>query len=509
MEPTPWYHTTVAIILAAILLPPLGIVLLLTHRDIDSSKKVFGCTGIIVLSGLYLLLLFGRGFIVHDPSTEAHYDELDRHRAEQRAASISSQPDSAPAAESGPAPTSAHVEPAQPAAAPIPAEVSRNYWTEFRGPARDGRYQELKIRTEWPSEGLPLLWRQPVGGGYASFSVADGLAFTIEQRRRQEVVAAYDLDTGREVWTSAWDAEYVDTTGDGPRATPTWDADRIYAQGAMGDLRCLESKTGKLLWARNILSENGADNLQWGTSASPLIVADKVIVLPGGKGGKSVVAYNKLTGKPVWKVLDDQQAYTSPMLVTLAGARQILVVSAKRAMGLKPEDGGLLWDFPWVTDYGVNSAQPILLDANRFFISAGYGHGAAVVEIAKSGSGFQAKTVWSNNFMKNRFNSSVLRDGHIYGLDEGILSCISAESGQRKWKGGRYGYGQLLLAGDHLIVLTETGELALVNASPDQYVEVARFSAIEGKTWNNPAISGGRLLVRNANQMACYDIAAR
>ena len=240
-------------------------------------------------------------------------------------------------------------------------------------------------------------------------------------------------------------------------------------------------------------------------AASPLIVDDKVILQPGGANGNSVVAYNKSTGAPVWKSLNDRQAYVSPMLVTLDGRRQILVVSATRAVGLVPESGQLLWSYAWETDMGINAAQPIIVSPNRFFISSGYGKGAALVEI-KGGS---ARAIWENSSMKNKFNSSVLHQGHVYGLDEGILTCVDVNTGERKWKGGRYGYGQLILTGGNLIVITDTGDLALVRAAPDQFSELARFPAIEGKTWNYPAIAGGLLLVRNANQMAAFNISAK
>jgi outer membrane protein assembly factor BamB len=261
---------------------------------------------------------------------------------------------------------------------------------------------------------LPLLWRQPIGGGYASFVVAGGRAFTIEQRRKQEVATAYDMATGRELWANAWDAEFVESMGgDGPRATPTWNDGRVYALGATGELRCLDAATGKKLWSRNILSDNHAENLSWGMAAAPLIVDDKVIVLPGGPSGQSVVAYHKVTGEPVWKALDDKQAYTSPMLVTLAGKRQILVVSAQRAMGLTVGNGALIWEYPWKTEYDVNSAQPLVIGDNRVFLSAGYGHGATVLEIAPEGG---VKSIWANNKMKNKFSSPVLFEGNIYGV---------------------------------------------------------------------------------------------
>src|SRR4030095_3310038 len=234
---------------------------------------------------------------------------------------------------------------------------------------------------------------------------------------------------------------------------------------------------------------------------------DKVIVLPGGSANNSVVAYNKMTGAPVWKSQSDRAAYVSPMLVTLAGRRQIVIVSASRVLGLEPGNGSPLWSYGWDTDMGINVSQPIMVDANRFFISSGYGKGAALVEGTGSSNAFNARTIWENVNMKNKFNSSVLHQGYVYGLDEGILTCVDVKTGERKWKGGRYGYGQVLLASGHLIVMSDTGELVLVRATPDQLSEVARFQALQGKTWNYPAIAGGRLLVRNANEMAAYNIA--
>jgi outer membrane protein assembly factor BamB len=436
-----------------------------------------------------------------DASRESHDAAVEQHRQQQAA-----QPAASEVAVASPSPSPSPSASSEQTTAPV---STRNYWTNFRGPKRDGKYDETAVSTNWPASGLPVIWKQPVGIGHASFAVADGKAYTIEQRRNQEVVAAYDLGTGRELWTQKWNAEFTEPNGDGPRATPTWDNGRIYALGATGELRCLDANSGAVIWGKNILSENGASNLQWAMAASPLIVDDKVIVLPGGSPGKSVVAYNKNTGAPVWKAQSDTQAYVSPMLVELAGRRQIMVVSAMRVFGLAPENGSLLWSHAWNTEGGINVSQPIVVDSNRFFISSGYRKGAALIEVKGSGNSYTATTIWENNNMKNKFNSSVLHNGYVYGLDEGILSCLDVNTGERKWKDGRYGYGQVLLAGQHLIVLTDNGELALVKASPAGFSEVARFSALEGKTWNYPAIAGGRLLVRNSKEMAAYDISAK
>ncbi|HSB10251.1 MAG TPA: PQQ-binding-like beta-propeller repeat protein [Blastocatellia bacterium] len=506
--PTPWYRSMAFLTIATILLPPLGLVLLWMRSDTETGKKVFASFAILILSASYLYFAYSRGFLVlPDPSLEAHYAELEQQRARQRETVASaSSPDGE--AQSPASPTAnANESKAAPTGAP---KAARSYWTNYRGPNRDGRYDETPIRTDWPAEGLRLLWKQPIGGGYASFVVAEGMAFTIEQRRSQEIVAAYDVETGREIWTHGWDAEFRESMGgDGPRATPTWEAGRLWALGAEGDLFCFEARTGKVLWSKNILKDNGASNLPWGMSGSPLIVDDKVVVLPGGRPGKSVVAYNKLTGAPVWRSLNDTQAYVSPMLVTLAGKRQILVETANRIVGLAPEDGSQLWETSWNTDMGINVSQPIVIDASRFFISSGYGKGAALVEVTASGEGLIASKVWENTSMKNKFNSSVVYQGNVYGLDEGILTCVDLKTGERRWKGGRYGYGQVILASGHLIVITEDGELVLVKAAPDKHTEVAKFSAIEGKTWNYPAIANGRLLVRNQTQMACFDVSGK
>lgn len=479
-ESQPWYRSTRTQILAAVLVLVVG-------------------AGSVVL-----FISWRRG-----NEKEAHYAALEQHRAQQ-AASGNEQAASAPVASQPSVSPAAQAPGAQPPTIneTATAHASRNYWTNFRGPNRDGLYNEMPVLTTWPAQGLPLLWKAPVGLGFASFAVADGRAYTIEQRRQKEVVAAYDVNTGRELWIQGWNAEYNDSTGDGPRTTPTYDDGRLYALGATGELRCLDAKSGGVIWGKNILAENQASNLQWAMSASPLIVDDKVIVLPGGSGGKAVVAYNKMTGAAVWRSQNDQAAYVSPMLVTLAGRRQILVEMASRIFGLAPEDGSLLWSQAWDTDMGINVSQPIIVDKNRFFLSSGYGKGAALVEITGSGKTFSARTVWENINMKNKFNSSVLHEGFVYGLDEGILTCLDVNTGTRKWKGGRYGYGQVLLASGHLIVTSDTGEVALVKASPDAYSEVARFSALQGKTWNYPAIAGGRLFVRNSDQMAAYNIAA-
>ncbi|MDT7603402.1 MAG: outer membrane protein assembly factor BamB [Acidobacteriota bacterium] len=482
--------------------------------------------GVVIFGGA--ILLFAGWRLMRYGDKQSHFTELERQREAQRQqfANVPVEQAAAPAAAQAPtdpnaANANAQQQPANGAAAPATnaaqaksdanhaadATPARNYWTNFRGPNRDGRYEERTIKTSgWGA--LKPIWKQPVGDGFSSFVVADGVAYTIEQRRTQEVVAAYQVETGRELWTRAWGGAFSpDDTGDGPRSTPTWDEGRVYALGAEGELECLDAKSGKVVWQKNILSDNGASNLQWGTAESPLIVDDKVIVMPGGTSGKGFVAYNKLTGARVWSSQNDRASYTSPMLATLGGKRQIVAVTSSRLVGLDPSDGSLLWSYPWATQMGINVAQPLVVAKNRVFLSAGYGHGATLVELTPQGKGFDAKAVWENINLKTKFNSPVYDNGYVYGLDEGTLTCIDVATGERKWKGGRYNYGQVLYASGHLIVTDgSSGEVALVKADPAQYTEVARFQAVSGKTWNVPALANGRLLVRNGSEMACYNL---
>src|SRR5258705_1647027 len=495
-------HGALVLRLVTLLLPPLGL-LLLWRAPRKVSRKILGTLGIALFSLLYaglvifLLVRFTglqiewRGGYVPAltyQKTAPNYEAREKHRALGAGVQGSDPGDFLSAI------SSSNVG---------KAEAS---WPGFRGPQRNGHYDETPILTNWPAAGLQLLWRQPIGGGYSSFAIAEGLAFTIEQRREEEVVAAYEVGTGHEIWTNHWKDKFSDSYAeDGPRATPAFSEGKVYALGAMGELRCLEASTGKQIWSRNVLVENRGPSPTYGVAASPLIEQEKLIVLTGAGNGRSVVCYDKHDGKIIWSALDDAMGYASPMLVTLAGQRQLLVCAAKRTVGLRLEDGALLWEYPWQVLHDQRPiAQPVMLGTNRFLLSAGYFTGCAAIEIARTETGFAARKVWQNKNLKNKFTSSVLWQGHIFGLDEDILTCLDAQTGERRWKDGHYGYGQLLLANGHLIILSGDGDLVLVRATPKRLEELARFPAIHRKTWNHPAIAHGKLLVRNDAAMACF-----
>ena len=476
--------------LAGVLLKALAVLIVAGIAGYFVLTKVFGARFETGGTGIVPIVSFG-------PAPEDHMAALEAERAAQPPVT---RPEPAPTPESAPEPEARSEALAPPSQAPVAPP-----WPDYRGPNRDGVIEGVSIRTDWP---LKELWRTKVGGGYASMVVAEGIVFTIEQRRDQEVLAAYELDTGHEVWTHAWDAHFQESMGGpGPRATPTYSGGRIFALGAEGDLRALLAANGELVWKTNILSDAGAGNLVWGMSGAPLVVDGKLIVNPGGSGGKSVAAYDVDTGALLWQSLDDKAGYASPQLMTLAAKPQALVFTGKRLVSVDPADGRELWSEDWQTSYDINSAQPIQVSENRVWFSSGYGHGSALLEVSASGEALRTEKLWETNTMKNKFNSSVIYQGNVYGLDEGILASVDLETGERSWKGGRYGFGQLLLADGHVIVLTEKGELVLVKATPESHQELARFAVLEGKTWNVPAYADGKLLVRNQTEMAAYQLA--
>ncbi len=493
-------RSRVALWLSVVALPPLGAVLLWMRGDLGIFRRVMGTLGIVVISILELYFFYGLRLDFNGNMSELHFRlnqtskqaaKVEENRAQQHA-------------EAAPAPAPVVAAPAAPAPVKL-APVS--YWTDFRGPHRDGVYSEAPISTDWPATGLPLVWKQPIGGGYASFTTGEGLAYTIEQRRDKEAVTAYDIDTGREVWAFSYPASFDEVLGGpGPRATPVYRRGLVYSLGAKGDFYCLSAKTGKPKWSKNILKDNGARNKEWAMAGSPLIVDEKVIVTPGGSDGKSMVAYNRLTGDMIWRSLNDRTGYTSPIEGTLAGRRQIVWVNAQRAVGVAIEDGRLLWDYPFPSAMDMNLAQPILTDESHVLLSSSDAGGSVLLEISETDGAFTAHELWKTNRFKNKFNSSVLYQGYAYGFDEAIFACMDAKTGELKWKGGRYGFGQVLLAGGFLVVTTEQGEVVLLRATPEGHQELARFQAVEGKTWNIPAIDHGMLLVRNATEMACFRI---
>lgn len=391
----------------------------------------------------------------------------------------------------------------------LPPDAAGAEFTEFLGPGRTNVIRGIHLERDWKTYPPVEVWRRPIGLGWSGFVVADGRAITQEQRGDHELVVCYSAAGGDVLWAHTNLVRFSEALGgDGPRATPTIAADRVYAIGATGILDCLDAATGRLVWSTHIMNNDDSDNQTWGKSSSPLVY-DKFVVVTGGASGPLLLAYDRETGKLVWDSGRGAPSYASPVLATLAGQKQVLIVNAQSVTGHNAADGAILWDYSWSGAH-PKVAQPSPVAPDKVFISAGYGLGAALLELKPGGDDqFTPVEVWRNRNMKAKFANVAIRDGHVYGLDEGILACIELMTGERKWKGGRYGHGQLLLVEDLLLVQSEPGDLALVAAEPDDFRELARVSLFDSKAWNPLALAGNLLFVRNDREAVCLKLATR
>jgi outer membrane protein assembly factor BamB len=377
-------------------------------------------------------------------------------------------------------------------------------WPGFRGARRDAIIPGVSIETDWSKSPPAALWRRQIGPGWSSFAVHGNLLYTQEQRGDDEIVAAYDINTGEPVWRHR-DAErfWESNAGAGPRGTPTFANGRIYALGATGIVNALDARDGSVVWSRNAASDTGATIPGWGFTSSPVVVNDLVIVATSGR----LAAYEVATGKPRWFAQTGGGSYSSPHLMTIGGIEQVLMQSSGGLTGIAPADGMQLWQHAWPQ---LSIVQPALISDGDLLISGvdslASGVGTQRIAVSPGSSGWSVKERWTSSGLKPTFNDVVIHKGFAFGFDGSILACIDLEDGTRKWKGGRYGHGQLVLLPDQdlLLVLSEEGELALVKATADQFTELARFKAIDGKTWNHPALVGDVLLVRNGEEMAAF-----
>lgn len=377
-------------------------------------------------------------------------------------------------------------------------------WPGFRGPARDSVVRGELIDTDWSRNPPKELWRHPIGPGWSSFAVAGDRFFTQEQRGEDEIVSAYDLKTGEAVWIHRDAARFWESNaGPGPRATPTLNSGRVYTLGATGILNALDMRDGSVVWSRNAVADTGAKIPDWGIASSPLVVGDLVIAATSG----SLAAYDAATGQPRWFGPKGGWGYSSPQFARVKGVDQVILVNGPGAIGVSPSDGKVLWKYDWAGDSIV---QPAVLAGGDILIGSGSGladkTGMLRITITSEERGWRVKEQWVSTALKAYFNDFVVHKGHAFGFDGSILACIDLEDGARKWKGGRYGHGQLVLLADQdlLIVLSESGDVALVSASPDKFTEFARVPALNGKTWNHPVLVGNVLLVRNGEEMAAF-----
>ncbi len=400
---------------------------------------------------------------------------------------------------------------------PTPEDFPR-----FLGPAGSASLDAPALDTDWEGRPPERLWRRPIGGGWSGFAVCGDHAVTLEQRGDEEIVSCQSVPTGAVEWTVSVPGRHETVLGGvGPRSTPTIATGVAYTTGATGWLHAIDGASGRVLWKNNVLDDLGIDAaahaaaVAWGRAGSPLVTESLVIVPGGGPrqdgGAVSLVAYDRATGERRWTGGDQQISYVSPVLATIGGREVVLTVNESSVAGHDPESGAELWRFDWPghSNSDATCSQAHVLDGGRIFITKGYGVGAAAFGSA-AGTPTEFAPVWTRPAaLKTKFTNVAIHEGHAYGLSDGILECVSLEDGRSRWKRGRYGQGQVLRVGGLLVVQAESGEVVLVRCTPEQHEVLARLAAIDGQTWNNPCLSGDRLLVRNAEEAACYRLPLR
>lgn len=390
-----------------------------------------------------------------------------------------------------------------PRSLPFNSEIPKEDFAEYRGRDRQGVVHGLQLQP-WSSPPREV-WRQLVGGGYAAFAVGDDYLVTIEQFRATENIVAFDRQTGVKRWSYPYAAHFQEIMGGpGPRATPTIAGNEVFSLGATGKLICLNARTGEARWETDVLTDVSAKNITWGLCSSPLVLGNQVVVAPG----QGLAAYDRGSGKRLWHVGERQAGYCSPQLCKFTGIEQIVHFDASAVAGYDPRTGSELWHYDWVTNQGINVAQPLVLEGDRLFITSNYDKGCAMLKIVQQDQAWRVEKIWENRWMRCKQSSPVAHGQFLYGIDTGILCCLDQQTGERRWKGGRCGDGQLLLVGDTLMVLAEKGFIALVAAKPDRYQELCRQQVFNpnDKTWNNPAMAKNFLFIRNHTEMACLEL---
>jgi outer membrane protein assembly factor BamB len=385
-------------------------------------------------------------------------------------------------------------------------------WPQWRGPRRDGVAHFPDLLTTWPRSGPTLLWHNAGGEGFSSFAVAGGRACSLLRQEGQEVVVCWQAQGGKELWRFAYDGP---AQGDypGPRSTPTIDGDRVYTVGAAGLFHCLDLADGKEIWKKDLRADFNAPGGQWGHAFSPLVEGDLVITAPGGPGA-ALVAFDKKTGSLAWKALDELAGYSSPILFTAGGVRQVVAFNGNSVVGVSPADGTMHWRHPWDTNFHVNAATPITFHAKNgdkvldyVFISSGYGRGCALLKIEGEGGRFRARPVYEGNQLCSHFASPVRYRDHVYGFNESTLVCLDLRTGEVLWKKSGYNKGTLLRVDRYLLVLGERGNLALLEASPQEPEPLAVAQPLKSnRCWTMPVLADGRLFLRDEKQVQCLDL---
>ena len=397
-------------------------------------------------------------------------------------------------------------------------------WPTYRGPNGDG-ITKAKLGKAWDSAGPKQVWKVETTKGFSSLAASGGVAATLVTRDFEgsatEHCVALDAATGKELWAAPLklakyngggnDGTRDNKDGDGPRSTPTISEGKVYVYGSNLDLYCLDGKTGKPLWSKDVTGVYKGKNIAWSNATSPIIEGDLVIVGGGGKGA-AFLAFNKETGELKWKEGDDTITHATPTVTTFLGERQIIFFMKSGLTAISP-GGKILWQQEY--KFNVSTAASPVVFENIVYCSAGYGVGSAAFEVKKTGSKYETTELWrvEGDGMANHWSTPVAHNGYLYGMfsfkkyGDGPVKCVDIRTGKEMWSKEGFGPGNIILANDKLLALSDKGELVMIAPKPDAYTELARADVLDGKCWSTPTLSGGFIFARSTKEAACFAVA--
>ncbi|MFM1550146.1 MAG: PQQ-binding-like beta-propeller repeat protein [Lentisphaeria bacterium] len=372
-------------------------------------------------------------------------------------------------------------------------------WPQFRGP----KYNGVSTESDLDFVNMKEKWRADVHTGFSAVTVVDGRVYTMGNKKGTDHIVCLDEETGETVWIHTYACKLAPRMYEGgPNATPTIKRGKVYTLSREGHMICLDAATGDVLWERHAREFN-AESPSWGFSGSTTVVG-KIAVYNVGSGG---VGLDADSGKTLWGTGSSDAGYATPLPVKLDGKQQIAIFTGKRVVGLDPRSGKELWEFVWKTSYDVNAADPIFM-GNRFFVSSGYGTGAAVAQVRNG----KVKKLWRNKVMRSHFNNCVFWQGYLYGLSgksgtRAKLVCVDPATGDVKWQHRGIDFGSILIADGKLIILNESGNLFIADPNPEEYKELHQDRPVSGKFWTTPTVANGCLYIRNAKgKLTCFDL---
>ncbi len=368
-------------------------------------------------------------------------------------------------------------------------------WPVFRGPSRNG------ISAEKAQPWSSIAWTGEVGTGFSSMVVAKGRVVTLGNANDTDTIYCFDAEKGSVLWTHAYPSLLGDHYFEGGTThTPTIDGDRVYTLGRWGDAFCFDLATGKILWSAKLQKDAGFPTPAWGFGGSPVVHGELLLLNVGDAG----LALDKNSGKPVWKSEAKECAYSTPYLVGRGDETLMILGSSKSYVAVNAKTGAEAWRVKWITQYGVNAADPIV-SGDKMFLSTGYSKGGALFKIGKG----DPEVIWQSRVLRSQMNPAVLIGGHLYGVDgdtteKTFLKCVEFETGNEKWSQPIAGSGSVTAAGGDLVVLSGAGELMIAPASPEGFKPSHRAKVADGKWWTVPVIANGRLYCRNSEgQVVC------